>query len=139
VPYAQIELRLALGEITQAEKTAEELLAILERRNYRGHLVEAWLMKAQVYLIQNRTGTAYKALQKGRKIAEAIGEREVFWRILWELSQLEKAAGKHDESERYHRQAEEEVSYIADHTGSDELRTAFLTMPEVQTILSNTG
>jgi tetratricopeptide (TPR) repeat protein len=139
VPYAQIELYLALGEITQAEKIAQELLTILESRNYRGDLVEAWLMMAQVYLVQKRTETAYTALQKGRKIAEAIGDREVFWRILWELSQLDQAAGKHDESERYHQQAREEISYIADHAGSDELRTAFLNMPEVQTILSTTG
>ena len=35
IPRAQVEIGLALGEIAQAEAAAAEMLAVLERLNYR--------------------------------------------------------------------------------------------------------
>jgi tetratricopeptide (TPR) repeat protein len=45
VPQAQVEVGLALGEIGEAEAAAAEMLAVLERLNYRGYQVEAWLRR----------------------------------------------------------------------------------------------
>jgi tetratricopeptide (TPR) repeat protein len=136
VPPAQIEVGLALGETAQAEAAVGEMLAVLERLNYRGHQVEAWLMQAMVDLAQGRNEEAHTALQNGWELAETMGERQDSWRILWELSRLEAAAGKHDEAEHYRLQAREVVAYIADHAGSDELRASFVAMPEVAHLLT---
>jgi hypothetical protein len=65
-----------------------------------------------------------------------MGEREVSWRILGELSRLEGAAGKHEEEEKYRQEAREVVIYIADHTGSDKLRASFLALPEAHRLLA---
>ena len=85
---------------------------------------------------QHRTEAAYAALQKGRELAETIGEGQDLWQILWELSRQETAAGKHDKAERYRQQAKEVVTYIADHAGSDDLRASFLAQPAIKRILN---
>jgi tetratricopeptide (TPR) repeat protein len=136
VPQAQVEIGLELGEIAQAEAAAGEMLAVLERLNYRGHMVEAWLMQALVDLARDRIEETYTALRKGWELAETMGERQDSWRILWELSRLEAAAGKHREAERHRQQAKEVVTYIAEHAGSAGLRASFVDLPEVGELLA---
>ena len=109
---------------------------MLERLNYRGHMVEAWLMRAMVDLAQDRVEEAHAALRKGWELAEKMGERQDSWRVLRELSRLESAAGRHREAEGYARQAKDIVAYIADHAGSAELRASFMALPEVSQLLA---
>ncbi len=83
---------------------------------------------------KRQTAAAYEALQAGRSLAEAIGNRINMWPILGKLSQLEAAAGNTAEVERPRQQAQETVTYIADHAGSEALRPSFLALSEVQAL-----
>jgi hypothetical protein len=58
----------------------------------------------------------------------------MLWQILWELSQLEAAAGDASAADRYKQEAREIVTTIADQAGSRELRASFLALPEVQAV-----
>ena len=97
--------------------------------------VEAWYLRGKEATSRGQTAAAYEALQAGLSLAQAIGNHIDLWPVLWELSQLEAAAGNMDEAERLRQQAREIVTYIADHAGSDETSASFLALPEVRAVL----
>ena len=52
------------------------------------------------------------------------------------LADLEEAHGRHDDALASRRRAQEIVTYIADHAGSDDLRDSFVALPEVRRLHS---
>jgi tetratricopeptide (TPR) repeat protein len=136
VPLAQTKVALVAGDMSQMAASLDYLFACYERLKNTIGKVEACYLQGKAAMSKGQTAAAYEALQAGRSLAEAIGNRIDLWPILWELSQLEAAAGNTDEAERLCLQAREIVTYIAKHTGSDELSASFLALPEVRAILS---
>ena len=78
---------------------------------------------------------ARSALLEARAAAEEKGERTMLWQILATLSDLERKSGHEAEAEKLRDQAREIIDYIADHAGTDELRSAFLAQPAVVRVL----
>jgi hypothetical protein len=128
--------RSQAGDLPQVDVALDYLFACYERLNNTIGKVEAWYLRGKTATSKGQTEAAYEALQAGRSLAEAIGNRSDLWPILWELSQLETAAGDTDEAERLRQQAREIVTYIADHAGSDALSASFLALPGVRAIPS---
>ena len=79
---------------------------------------------------------AGEVLREARAVAGKIGQRRVLWRILTALVELEEQQGNSGNAKTYRDEARQVVDYIARHSGS-ELRSSFLSMPEVMSLLKN--
>lgn len=110
---------LTAGAFERADRVANQLYA------ERDSLI-------QVYL---RTSMAVSAEVKIRMGHLELAGR-ILWQILWELSRLELAAGNSSAAILYKQNSQEIVTYIANHTNSEELRASFLSLPEVQSLLA---
>lgn len=74
---------------------------------------------------------AQQSLIEARKIAARIGCRRMLWRILAELGDIAEMDGRMNEAQTLRAEAREIFTYITEHCGSVEIRTAFLAMSEV--------
>jgi tetratricopeptide (TPR) repeat protein len=115
----------------------EQLTGRMRLASVRLHLPEALWLQGRALLALNEPGSARDVLLDARLVARETGAWRNLWQILWELSQLETAAGNISDASLYKQQAQETVTYIADHTGSEELRASFLSLPEVMSVLAN--
>ncbi|MFQ5593143.1 MAG: hypothetical protein ACE5HA_03240 [Anaerolineae bacterium] len=74
-------------------------------------------------------------MAEARAEAEAMGARRMLWQILAALAEIEGQRGRMAEAENLRAQAREVIAFIADHTGTSELRASFLAQPEVHAVL----
>jgi ATP/maltotriose-dependent transcriptional regulator MalT len=132
---SEAQLALAQGDCAHAIAVMDELSALLRKGGMRAYLPDALYLKAKALLAQNRVGEAHEVLADARAVAEAIGSRRSLWPILLSLSQLEAKRGNPVEAANLRQQTREIVEYIAGHAGTSELRTSFLSLPHVQTVL----
>ncbi|MCH7663362.1 MAG: hypothetical protein IH859_05770, partial [Chloroflexi bacterium] len=95
------------------------------------------LFKAQAHSALEEEDEAQAALEQARQLAEEFNSRIILWRIYAELSR--QAAGRGDDSEAaaMKENAADVIDFIADHTGTDELKASFLATEGVKQILSN--
>jgi class 3 adenylate cyclase/tetratricopeptide (TPR) repeat protein len=133
---ADSHLQLAVGKPEKALDRLEELLQRLRYTGSRFYLAEALWLKGVVLRSLNRPEEAHQTLLAARSAAEKTAERPVQWRILVALVEIEELRGNAAEAAVLHAQAREIVAYIADHTGSEELRATYLSLPEVQSVLA---
>jgi len=133
---ADAHLHLALGKPEDVLERMEYLTHRARSAGIRFYFPEVLWLLGKVLSALNKPGPAREVLREGLTVAEETIARRVWWPILWELSQLERAAGNTAEAERLRQQAREIVAYIADHAGSNELSASFLALPEVRAILS---
>ena len=126
------EISLAQDKYEDVISRMDETITILG--NIEVHIArpDARYLKGQALLNLGQTDKAYEVLAKARAEAEAIGTRTTLWPILVALSQLESDPA---EVAQLHQQAQEIVEFIANNTGSSELRASFLDLPEVQVVL----
>jgi tetratricopeptide (TPR) repeat protein len=133
---ADAYLQLALGKLQRSRGRLEALIGQMHLAGTRLYLPEALFLHGKTLLALNETELAWTAFREAKKVGENTRARRMSWQILWELSQLEAAAGNASEATLYRQQAQEIVSYIAAHTGSEELRKSFLSMPGVQSVMA---
>jgi predicted ATPase/class 3 adenylate cyclase len=129
-------LQLALGNPEKALDRLEKLLQRLRHSGSRFYLAEALWLKGKALHSLNRAKEARQALLAARSSAEESGERPIQWQILVTLGELEEMGGNTAEADSLRAQAREVVSYIADHAGGEEMRTSFISLPEVQSVLA---
>ncbi len=134
VLLAEAQLQLALSQPGDAVARLEYLIGRLRRAEVRSYLPETLWLQGKALLALEQAEQARQSFLEGQKVAAETGARRMGWPILWELSQLEAAAGNTDAAQQYRQQAQEIVTYISDHTGSNELRASFLALPEVQAL-----
>jgi hypothetical protein len=72
-------------------------------------------------------------------LATEQNARTSLWKICFHLAEWEAGNGNQTAAQVLHEQARTAVDFISDHAGRDDLRTSFLALPEVQTILSNSS
>jgi predicted ATPase/DNA-binding SARP family transcriptional activator len=135
VLLAEAQLQLALGQPGDALTRLEYLTGQVRQAGARSYLPEALWLQGKVLLGLEQPEQARQILLEARAAAEEAEVRRMGWPVLWELSQLEAAAGNIDEAERLQEQARAIVISIADHTGSEEVQASFLALPEVRAIL----
>lgn len=129
---ARVELALAHGQYVQAMTIADAYLERLQGLGIRPSLADILLLKGQALLKLNQPANAYQIINQARAEAEAVGSKRILWEILSVLAGLETDP---TEAEVLRRQAGEIIEYIASHTPAD-LREPFLSLPQVQAVLS---
>jgi hypothetical protein len=108
----------------------------MRRAGIRRYLPEGLWLQGKALLALNEPQSGHAAFLEARQVAEDTGAQPILWQVLWELSQLATAAGNTSDAIGFKQQAQKIITYIADHTGSEELRVSFLSMPEVESVLA---
>ena len=83
---ADIEVRLADGDLDTLLAAADELLNGVRRFHVRPFLSDALYARGRVLLALGRAEEAWNALDEARAEASAIGCRRTLWRILETMS-----------------------------------------------------
>ncbi len=100
------------------------------------YLPEGLFLQGKALLALNEPELGWAAFLEAKKVSQNTGARRMQWQVLWEMSQLESAAGNASDAALYRQQAQEIITYIAGHSGSEKLRKSFLSLPEVQSVLA---
>ncbi|MGB8645854.1 MAG: hypothetical protein WCF84_11500 [Anaerolineae bacterium] len=128
---ADLELSLAKSDYPRALRVADELLTLLKQHGIRIYIIGALWYKGRALAGQGRTDDALATLADARAEAQALGTRRTLWEILALSADLEQQRGNESAAAALHAQARETVEFIAAHT-PDDLRRAFLNLPQVQ-------
>ena len=126
------EAALAIDRTDLALRIAEYAVAEMDSKRVRTWRPDVLRVKAQALLADGRVGEARSALTEAAAQAQAIGSRRALWEAAAALGQLEQDAGNADAARAARAQARDAIAYIAEHTGSAELRESFLRRSEVQ-------
>ncbi len=132
---AEAHLQLALDKPVDARERLAYLTARIRRAGVFLYLPEALWLQGKALLALNKPEEARQVLLEARIVAEETGARRVWWRILGALWELETAVGNPTTAQQHRRQAQEIITTVASHAGSDELRASFLAQPAVQRLL----
>ncbi len=124
-------LNLTLGNPKAVFDNLEEELGVLRKAGVHFLIAESLWLQGKAQRDLGNADQARAKLQEARAGAEAIGERISLWRILADLSELERALGNESEADDLKGQALEVIQYIAGHTPL-ELRATFLDQPAVR-------
>jgi hypothetical protein len=131
---ADAYFQLALDNPRRGLERMEYLTGRMHQAGIGQYLAEGHTLQGKALLALNEPGSARAAFLEGLDAGQETGSRRMLWQILWELSQLEAAAGDASAADRYKQEAREIVTTIADQAGSRELRASFLALPEVQAV-----
>ncbi len=134
---AEAELALAGGKLEDALHIVDVFLKKTHQLGLLIYLPEKLLLKGRVLLAAGRGEEAYVTLREAHQIATKQQARPMLWQICAFLADLESERGDKAEAQALREQAREAIDYIAEHAGTDDLRTTFLALPKVQTILKN--
>jgi tetratricopeptide (TPR) repeat protein len=133
----EAEILLSQGQGLHALNLVERLLADMARFQLRPYRVDVLFVRARALLALDQREDAWVALQAARQEAEALSSRRVLWRILAATADLAGERGDREAVARLRVEAQAVVGYIADHTGSEDLRSTFLSQPAVRAILAS--
>jgi hypothetical protein len=131
-----IELAIAKGEFAQAVAHADDLLDLMRRGKIRPWASDALEFKARALRALGEAGPARQVLDEALAEAEALGSRRIQWRLLADLSEMEREAGHPAEADALAKRAAQVVSYIAEHISAPDLRQSFLSQPSVARVLA---
>jgi tetratricopeptide (TPR) repeat protein len=129
-------IAVARGDHAQAVEIAETVLERLRSWEIRPFVAEALLLKGRALAASGNADEAERALAEAWSHAERLEHRLVLWEILAELSQIVAASGDAEGAEEFRSEAQSIVEHIADGLEDVELRTSFLTRPDVRVVLS---
>jgi tetratricopeptide (TPR) repeat protein len=136
---ADIEIRLADGDLDTLLATADRMLTGVRRFRIRPFLSDALYAMGRVLLALGRAEEAWNALDEARAEASAIGCRRALWRILETMSTEAVRRGDNESALSLAEQARQVIDTIAAHAGSEELRDSFLGLPQVKRVLALAG
>jgi len=139
LPQLQAELSLATGALDEALAYVDDFLDGIRKTEVLRYLPEKLLLKGKILRTTGRSDEAYQVLQEAYSLATEQQARTVLWQICAHLAEMETDKGNLAEVQVLNDQARSTIEFIAEHAGRDDLRDAFLALPEVQTILSNGG
>jgi hypothetical protein len=135
-PFA-CEVAIGSGEYERVLSLAEEFSGALDKSGIRSMLPDSYYFMGRALWALERPEAAYEAIIKARAAAEEIGACRILYQILDVLAEMEASRGNVVEAAALREQAQEVVSYIADHAGGEELRASFMALPEVQAVLKS--
>jgi tetratricopeptide (TPR) repeat protein len=139
LPQARAELALAAGEWEQALAQVDEFLIKVRQKGMLGYLPEPLLLKGRILVQADSPEEGYAVLKEAHSLATEQQARSALWRICFHLAEMETERGNLAEAQDLKVQARAAIDYIAEHSGRDDLRAAFLARSNVQTILSDIG
>jgi tetratricopeptide (TPR) repeat protein len=124
---------------TRPEQALESLANLVERARRIGarqFLTEPLLIQGKALARMDMLDQASEVLREARAVAGKIGQRTVLWQILAALAEIEEQQGNKGKAKTYRDEARNIIDFIAGHSGS-ELRSSFLSMPEVMSLLAH--
>ena len=133
---ADIEVRLADGDLDTLLASADRMLTGVRRFRIRPYLSDALYARGRVLLALGRAEEAWDALDEARAEASAIGCRRTLWRILETMSAEAARRGDNESALKLAEQARQVIDTIAAHAGSEDLRDSFLGLPQVRRVLA---
>ena len=139
VIQARAELALADGDLPRALTQVETFLEKASQKGMLALLPHKLLLLGKIHYRADRFDEARAALQEAHQLATEQKARPVLWKICAQLARLEAEIGNVAEAQALKDQARAAIEFIADHAGGEELRESFLSTPQVQKILSDTG
>ncbi|MBP6786247.1 MAG: AAA family ATPase [Candidatus Promineofilum sp.] len=122
------EIALAAGHPDEALTAVDRLLAHLAAHGFHGMEVDARKVRGDALGALGRTDEARAAYEAALVEARRQGARRAQWPVLAALHDLE---GDPAQREAYRRAAADVITFIGDHLDDDELRQAFLALPDV--------
>ena len=127
-----IQLLQKQGQLKQAIDLCEKLIVSLKKVNMNGFLPESLYTQSLLLMDKGQFDQAKKNLHKALRIIETTGHRRIRWQVLnllAELSNDEEAAKQRD-------QARKEVMYIAEQIHDSNMRSSFLNLPGVRSLIA---
>jgi len=139
VRQTRAELALALGNWQEARAIVEPFVKKIREDGVFGYLPEKLLLLADSLCVGGQMDAAYAALNEAYSLASEQGTMPLLWRICAQLAGMEEERGNHARANSIYGDARVAINFIAEHAGGDDLRTEFLGLPEVRSILEKTG
>jgi tetratricopeptide (TPR) repeat protein len=131
---AEAELALAQGQLARAARCVGQLLGKYDELKLRYFKPGVLYLRARVSLAAGNKEEAYQSLSEALTLSDELGAHREVWAMCWELSQLEAERGNESASAQLRERACAEVTFIADHAGTPELKATFLARPEVRKV-----
>ncbi len=125
---ARAEIALAAGHADEALAAIDRLLGRMADYGFHGMEADARQIRGDALRALGRTDEATAAYQTALAEARRQGARRAEWPALTALYDLEADPATRND---YRRAAAEIISYISDHLDDEELREAFLALPDV--------
>ena len=101
----------------------------------RTTLPDACYIKGQALMATGEIDAARQTLIQAKVEAKALRARRIGWKILAILADLEAQLGNETAAIALRQEARTTLDYIIDHIPKGELRTSFMTRPEVNRLL----
>ena len=126
-------IALAYGRFERALNLAQEILAM--NQTYGGlFYLEDLYFHGHVLLAMGREDESYQALNIARHKAEEQDSKWSLWRILVEISKIERQRGNNEEADRTLTAARQKLDYIIEHISDPEQRSSFLAQLEARAV-----
>lgn len=132
---AEGELALATGELDRAKRCVEKLLGKYEELSLHHFKPGILFLRARVELAARNKENAHQTLCDALALSDEMGAHREVWKMCWALSQLEIERGNESVAVQLKERAHHDALWIADHTGTPDLRDVFLSRADVQFIL----
>jgi DNA-binding SARP family transcriptional activator/predicted ATPase len=131
---AEAELALRRLDFERALSATDDLLERLRRYDMRSGLPEAIHLQGMALWGLGQTRAARDRFLEVRAVAEEVGSQRMLWRALDALSHLESEPSA---AVQLRRKAQEVVRAVAHHIHQDDLRSRFLSQPDVAAVLQD--
>jgi tetratricopeptide (TPR) repeat protein len=139
VGCAVAETAFAGGDLDQAKEAAEAWIEILEGRNARLYLPDAWTLRGRILLAQGKLDEARRAFQSAADLAGEIGSNRAAWPALAELAELEAATGEAEASRLHLMGARSALDHLLTGIHDETHKKSFTARPEVKALLDKAG
>ena len=135
--YLRTKSRVALARqnFDQALLLAQEMVSLIHTSGSL-YFLEDLYFHGLVLLEMGRIEQGYETLMEARERAKTQGSKWTMWKILTALCRVERQRGDSAAAEKLITEARENIFYIADHIGDEDLRTTFLEQPEVREVIT---
>jgi predicted ATPase/class 3 adenylate cyclase len=140
IGFTAAVIPLVRSQLALAQKDYPRVLAeAAELERYRALGIRTYMpdldyRRGKALFGLGRVEEAREALSTARQEAEELGSRRILWPILKALGEVERARGELESASRHWQASAEIVEFIAGRIDDEELKTAFLGLPEVQEV-----
>ena len=106
------EFWLARGDLTQAQKFADQCLDSATRTNSRKYLVKGWRLTGEIAAARKQWDEAQAALQKALRLAEHISNPTQLWKTHFALGELYAATAEPEKALFSYRAARNVIDQV---------------------------
>jgi len=118
------EYWLARGDLSQAQKFADQCLDRAGRTNSRKYLVKGWRLKGEIAAARKKWDEAQAALQEALRIAERISNPTQLWKTHFAMGGLYTASAKPQKASISYQAARSVIDRVKGGLQSQDLRAA---------------